>query len=106
MIKYIFVNRPTFSEEYKTKRLEYPQELDYECVVCGNKVKYCYPNNGKLVHTLNGDVYQIVNLYICTNEDCVMSVMKEEMEKTLQPTQNNNIQPYSFKLHLHFLSHI
>jgi len=32
-----------------------------------------YPDNGKLVHTLRGDVYQVVNLYNCTDEECSMS---------------------------------
>ncbi len=70
MINYLFVNRPTFSEEYKTRRIGYPQELGYQCIVCGSKIRYNYPDNGKLVHTLTGDVYQIVNLYTCTNESC------------------------------------
>lgn len=64
------MNRPKFSEEYKIRRIGYPQELDHQCIVCGSKVKYCYPNNCKLVHTLQGDVYQIINLYTCTNEKC------------------------------------
>ena len=72
------MNRPTYSEEYITKRIGYPRELDLKCVVCGRKVKYCYPDNGKLVHTLNGDVYQIVNLYSCTNEYCEMSAISYE----------------------------
>lgn len=67
------MNRPTISEEYKTVRKGYPHELNHECPICENEVKYCYPDNGKLVHTLQGDVYQIINLYSCTNEECVMS---------------------------------
>ncbi len=67
------MNRPTYSEEYKTRRIGYPQELGHQCVVCGSRVKYGYPDNGKLVHTLTGDVYQIVNLYTCKNEKCEMS---------------------------------
>ena len=31
------------------------------CPVCRNKVKYRYSDNGKLVHTLGGDIYQVVN---------------------------------------------
>lgn len=72
-INYILMNRTTYSEKYKTIRIGYPLELDHECVVCRSKVKYCYPDNGKLVHALNGDVYQIVNLYSCTNKECEMS---------------------------------
>lgn len=66
------MNRPTISENYETVRIVYPEELDHRCIVCGRKVIYAYPDNGKLVHTLNGDVYQIVNLYTCTNEACQM----------------------------------
>jgi len=67
------MNRPTNSEEYNTVRIGYPPEFDHECPLCKSEVKYRYPDNGKLVHTLNGDVYQILNLYTCTNKECVMS---------------------------------
>lgn len=36
-------------------------------------MKYRYPDNGKLVHSLEGDVYQVVNLYSCTNENCELN---------------------------------
>jgi len=36
-------------------------------------VRYQYPDNGKLVHTLEGDVYQVVNLYSCTNKNCELN---------------------------------
>ena len=67
------MNQPTNSEKYKTVRLGYPPELSHACPICGNDVKYRYPDNGKLVHTLQGDVYQVVNLYACTHNECVMS---------------------------------
>ena len=70
MINYILVNRPIFSEEYDTQRIRYPHELDHQSIVCGSNVKYYYLDNGKLVHRLQGDMYQIVNLYTCTNEKC------------------------------------
>ena len=67
------MNRPTYSEDHETVRIGYPSELNHECFVCGSKVKYRYPDNGKLVHTLEGDVYQVVNLYSCTNENCELN---------------------------------
>lgn len=73
MIYFIIMNRPSNSEKYKTVRISYPLELDHKCPVCESTVKFTYPDNGKLVRTLEGDVYQVVNLYTCTNETCVMS---------------------------------
>lgn len=67
------MNRPTYSENHETVRIGYPSELNHECSVCGSKVRYQYPDNGKLVHTLEGDVYQVVNLYSCTNENCELN---------------------------------
>ena len=73
MIHYYIVNRKTYSEDYDTVRISYPFELDSKCIICGNKVNYQYSDNGKLVHTLEGDVYQVTNYYSCTNEDCELS---------------------------------
>lgn len=67
------MNRETYSEEHETVRISYPKELNNACIVCGSEVKFMYPDGGKLVHTLEGDVYQVVNLYACTNENCVLS---------------------------------
>ncbi len=72
-ILYNIVNRKTYSEDYDTIRISYPPELDSKCVICGSEVNYRYSDNGKLVHTLEGDVNQVVNLYSCTNENCAMS---------------------------------
>jgi len=73
MIYYTVMNRPTNSEKYRTVRISYPDELHFKCPVCGYKVTYEYPDNGKVVHTLQGDVYQIINYYTCTNKACRMS---------------------------------
>jgi len=73
MINYILMNRKTYSDKYDTVRISYPSELNNKCIVCGNEVNYCYFDNGKLVHTLKGDIYQVVNYYSCTNECCEMS---------------------------------
>jgi len=51
-------------------RIGYPKELNLKCPLCEHPVKYQYANNGKIVHTLNGDLNQVVNLYKCTNEEC------------------------------------
>lgn len=67
MVDYIIMNRATFSEEYETVRVGYPSELNHACHVCRSNVKYRYPDNGKLVYTLEGDVYQVVNLYQVVN---------------------------------------
>ena len=72
-ILYNIVNRKTYSEDYDTIRISYPPELDNKCVICGSEVNYNYSDNGKLVHTLEGDINQVVNLYSCTNENCAMS---------------------------------
>lgn len=73
MINYLLMNRKTYSDDYDTVRLSYPPGLDNKCLICGSEVNYCYPDNGKLVHTLEGDIYQIINYYCCTNEKCEMS---------------------------------
>ncbi|MBD3213324.1 MAG: hypothetical protein GF311_12010 [Candidatus Lokiarchaeota archaeon] len=73
MFNYLLMNRKTYSDDYDTVRLSYPPELDNKCIICGSEVKYCYSDNGKLVHTLEGDIYQVVNYYSCTNEDCELS---------------------------------
>lgn len=70
----------TNSENYRTTRLGYPKELGLKCPLCEFAVTFQYANDGKIVHTLNGDVYQIVNLYQCTNKDCVFH------EKVFNPT--------------------
>lgn len=73
MIHYYIVNRKTYSEDYDTVRISYLLELDNKCIICGSEVNYQYSDNGKLVHTLEGDVYQVTNYYSCTNKDCKLS---------------------------------
>lgn len=73
VIQYSIVNRKTYSEDYDTIRISYPLDLDNKCIACGNEVYYCYSDNGKLVHMLKGDIYQIINYYSCTKNDCEMS---------------------------------
>jgi len=70
---YILMNRKTYSEEHKTVRISYPEELNKACIICGSEVKFKYPDGGKLIHTLECDVYQVMNYYTCTNEGCELS---------------------------------
>ena len=67
------MNRMTYSEKHETVRISYPKELNKACIVCGSKVKFKYPDGGKLVHTLEGDIYQVMNYYACMNETCELS---------------------------------
>lgn len=67
------MKRETYSEEYRTVRISYPSEWNFACPSCGEKVRFRYPDDGKLVHTLKGPMYQIVNLYSCTNGECEFS---------------------------------
>jgi hypothetical protein len=64
------MKRETYSEEYETVRISYPSEWNFACPSCGEKVKFKYPDDGKLVHTLKGPIYQVVNLYSCTSSEC------------------------------------
>lgn len=73
MTLYTIMNRKTYSEKHETVRISYPKELNKACIICGSKVKFKYPDGGKLVHTLEGDIYQVMNYYACTNETCEMS---------------------------------
>ena len=70
---YIIMNRKTYSEKHETVRISYPKELNKAFIVCGSKEKFKYPDGGKLVHTLEGDIYQVMNYYACTNEVCELS---------------------------------
>jgi len=64
------MKRETYSEEYKTVRISYPSEWNFACPSCGERIKFKYPDDGKLVHTLKGIIYQVINLYSCTNLEC------------------------------------
>ena len=64
------MKRETYSEDYKTVRISYPSEWNFACPSCGEKVKFKYPDDGKLVHTLKGPINQVINLYSCINLEC------------------------------------
>jgi hypothetical protein len=57
-----------------TERLSWPDGTPHLCPVCGAPVKFYGSDNGKLVHTLEGIVNQVVNLYACTSLDCRLHV--------------------------------
>ena len=65
--------RPTDSEEYTTIRLSYPEHYNKKCPICESDVRFQYANGGKLVYCLDGTIYQIINLYTCTNTECSFS---------------------------------
>ncbi len=67
------MKRETYSEEYKTVRISYPSEWNFTCPSCGEKVKFKYADDGKLVHTLKGPIYQVINLYSCVNLECELN---------------------------------
>lgn len=66
----------TYSEDYETVRISYPSKWNLACPSCGEQVKFEYSDDGKLVRTLKGTVYQIVNLYSCSNQNCEFSKVK------------------------------
>ncbi|MCK5344550.1 MAG: hypothetical protein KAR20_14150, partial [Candidatus Heimdallarchaeota archaeon] len=61
----------SFSDEYETKRLPWPNWLPQTCPFCGSGIRHLYADNGKKVHTLDGIIYQIINYYQCINTDCI-----------------------------------
>ncbi len=64
---------PTHSPEYRTVRCSWPTGLVRECPLCGAPVRFHHPDDGKLVHLLDETVYQVMNLYACTNPTCRLS---------------------------------
>jgi hypothetical protein len=71
----------TNSTEHTTERIGYPTNRGKLCILCESEVKYAYPDDGKMVRTLDGKVYQIVNNYKCINPEC------EFHEKAFNPAQ-------------------
>jgi len=64
------MNIPAESESYDYARLKYPANLDGKCILCSDLVEYLYPNAGKLIHRLDEDILQVVEMYQCINPDC------------------------------------
>lgn len=67
------MNLPAHSEDYDYVRIFYPSKLDHKCPLCQYPVVHMYADAGKLVHCLEGDIYQVVELYCCKNSDCKCS---------------------------------
>jgi len=67
------MNLPAYSDDYDYVRIFYPSKLDHKCPLCQYPVVHMYADAGKLVHCLEGDIYQVVELYCCTNSDCKCS---------------------------------
>ena len=54
-------------------KISYPDSLNKKCPVCCNEVVHLYPSPEKTVHTFNGPIYQIIELYQCSNVDCYLN---------------------------------
>jgi hypothetical protein len=64
------MNRPAYSDDYTYQRLKYPENMHFSCIICKSPVENAHPDAGKLVEGLDEDVYQVVELYQCSNPDC------------------------------------
>ena len=62
--------RPSKSDLYHTKYLAWPDSIISLCNLCKSPLKFAHPGSGKLVHTLNGDIHQVLYYYSCSNEKC------------------------------------
>ena len=62
--------RPSSSDSYHTEYLAWPDLVSRRCNCCGIPLKFAHADNGKLIHTLQGDIHQIVYYYTCPNEKC------------------------------------
>ena len=50
------------------------------CDICGTPVKFAHSDNGKLVHSLDEIIHQVVNYYTCPNSKC------ENYDRYFNPT--------------------
>src|SRR5271157_1526477 len=66
---------PSVSPNYSYQRLGYPVELGFKCPACGAPVAFCHPDDGKMVECLDEIIYQVTDLFTCTNEACEMSTL-------------------------------
>ncbi len=64
---------PAQSDDYDYVRIYYPSILDHKCPLCQSNIVHVYADAGKLVHCIEGDIYQVVELYCCINSDCKCS---------------------------------
>ncbi len=61
---------PTYSMDHSTKRLSLPKGVPRRCPLCGAKIKFVGAGQGKIVHTLEGPVNEVPNMYVCRNPAC------------------------------------
>jgi len=61
---------PTYSKTHATKRLSWPKGVPRRCPLCGAKIKFVGAGQGKIVHTLEGPVNEVPNMYVCRNAVC------------------------------------
>ncbi len=62
----------TNSPDYRTVRQAWPEGLVRECPYCDAPVTFLYADDGKIVHELDEDIYQVRDLYACTNPCCYL----------------------------------
>lgn len=62
--------RPSISDSYNTEYLAWPDYISRRCDICETPLKFAHADNGKLIHTLEGDIQQVVYKYTCPNEKC------------------------------------
>ncbi|MHA1612889.1 MAG: hypothetical protein ACTSYU_12605 [Promethearchaeota archaeon] len=62
--------RPSNSDSYNTDYLAWPDHISRRCNICGTPLKFAHADNGKLIHTLDGDIQQVAYKYTCPNEKC------------------------------------
>ena len=60
----------TESSDFETCRLSWPDTIERVCPICGARIRFYGSDDDKFVHTLEGTIYQIVNLYRCANSRC------------------------------------
>jgi hypothetical protein len=61
---------PTYSMNHATKRFSWPKGVPRRCPLCGAKIKFVGAGQGKLVHTLEGPINEVRNMYVCRNPVC------------------------------------
>lgn len=61
---------PAQHDEYRTEYLSWPDEIFRLCTICQTMLIFAFADNGKVVKTLHGPIYQIVYYYTCPNPKC------------------------------------
>ena len=61
---------PAEHGEYRTDYLSWPQEILRLCGLCHCALIFAFADNGKIVKTLDGLIYQVVYYYTCPDPKC------------------------------------